>query len=230
MKQPNLVLVRHGESVWNKRNLFTGWVDVGLSAEGKKAAEKAGRLLRTHGFVFDRAYISVLKRSPQTLNALLKGMGLGRIPVEKSWRLNERHYGALQGLDKTAVAEKYGMRQLLAWRRGYSTPPPSLVDRSRKTECTAVACGLKKSEMPLSESLKDTYYRVIPFWKEEILPALKRGERVLVVAHGNSLRALVKYLEKINSGDIASVEIPWTAPLCYHVDKKGHTKKGRYLK
>ncbi len=230
MKQPNLVLVRHGESVWNKRNLFTGWVDVGLSAEGKKAAEKAGRLLKKHGFVFDKAYISVLKRSPQTLHALLKGMGVARIPVEKSWRLNERHYGALQGLDKTAVAEKYGIRKLLAWRRGYSTPPPPLIDSNRKTECNALACGLKNSELPLSESLKDTYSRVIPYWKEEILPALQRGERVLVVAHGNSLRALVKYLEKISAQDVASLEIPWTAPLCYQIDKRGQAKKGHYLK
>lgn len=228
MKQANLVLLRHGESVWNKKNIFTGWMDVGLSKKGELEAREAGRLLKRRGYHFDQAYTSVLKRAINTLKLALKEAGITRVPTIKSWRLNERHYGALQGKSKSATEEEVGTTQFLAWRRGFSTRPP-LLTRPMKGQLTALMCGLKPSQMPKAESLQDTYTRVMPFWKEEIFPALKRGEHIIISAHGNSLRALVKYLDKISDAKISQLEIPTGKPLCYNISPQGRVEKKWYL-
>jgi 2,3-bisphosphoglycerate-dependent phosphoglycerate mutase len=228
MKQANLVLLRHGESVWNKKNIFTGWMDVGLSKKGELEAREAGRLLKRRGYHFDQAYTSVLKRAINTLKLALKEAGITRVPTMKSWRLNERHYGNLQGRNKKEMEEAVGTTQFLEWRRSFSTRPP-LLTKPMKGQCTALMCGLKTSQMPKAESLQDTYKRVMPFWEEEILPALKRGEHIIISAHGNSLRALVKYLDKISDAKISQLEIPTGKPLCYSISLKGKVEKKWYL-
>lgn len=229
MKQANLVLLRHGESIWNKKNIFTGWVDIGLSKKGEAEARQAGRLLKRRGYSFDVAYTSVLKRAIKTLALTLQAAHSPKVPTLKSWRLNERHYGALQGQNKLAIEKKFGAKQFLLWRRGYATRPP-LLTRPMKGQCTAAACGLKASEFPQAESLKDTYKRVMPFWKKEIFPALKRGNNIIISAHGNSLRALVKYLDGISDQQITRLEIPTGKPLCYQITTKGSVQKKWYLK
>lgn len=229
MKQPNLVLVRHGESVWNSKNLFTGWIDVDLSDKGKREAANAGKILKKNGFVFDRTFASVLKRSIKTLWIMLETMDEVHLPIEYSWHLNERHYGALQGKNKAAIELRYGHEQYMAWRRGYNEKPPASDELSRKGQISATICGLKPSLMPTSESLKDTVRRVVPYWMSAIRPALRRGERVLVVAHGNSLRALVKYLDGISDKEIVDFEIPTGVPLCYDI-AAGRVLKRYFLK
>lgn len=229
MEQANLVLLRHGESLWNKKGLFTGWVDIGLSKKGEKEARQAGRLFKQRGYTFDRAYTSVLKRAIKTLNLVRIEAKILKLPTVRSWRLNERHYGALQGKGKKAILEEFGPDQFQAWRRGFSTRPPLLL-KPMKGQCSPRSCGLTISEFPKAESLKDTYNRVIPFWKKEILPALKKGENIIISAHGNSLRALIKYLEDINDTKIAELEIPTGKPLCYQISPKGEVQKKWYLK
>jgi len=211
------VLIRHGESTWNKKSLFTGWVDIGLSEKGEKESLKAASLLIKHGFVFDRVFSSVLKRAIKTMWIILEKMNIMALPVEYSWRLNERHYGALQGKNKGMIEKKYGHEQFMAWRRGYAQKPPAATAENRKGEISPRLCGLKAELMPSGESLKDTTKRVVPFWMSTIRPAIRRGERVLVVAHGNSLRALVKYLDGISDKDIVNFEIPTGVPLCYDI-------------
>ncbi len=229
MKQANLVLLRHGQSIWNKKNVFTGWVDVGLSKKGETEARQAGRLLQRRGYIFDTAYTSVLKRAIKTLSLALQAAHSPKIPTHKSWRLNERHYGALQGQSKTAIEKEYGTKQFLLWRRSYSTRPP-LLTKPMKGQCTAATCGLQPREFPQAESLQDTYKRVMPYWKKEIFPALKRGENIIISAHGNSLRALVKYLDTISDNKISQLEIPTGKPLCYSITKQGKVLKKWYLK
>jgi 2,3-bisphosphoglycerate-dependent phosphoglycerate mutase len=215
---PKLVLLRHGESVWNKENRFTGWTDVDLSERGVREAREAGRLLKAEGYVFDVAFTSVLKRAIRTLWLALDEMDLMWIPVEKSWRLNERHYGALTGLDKAETAERHGEQQVKLWRRSYDVPPPALSrDDDRNPARDARYGDLVHSAVPMTESLKDTVARFIPYWKEAIAPAIESGERVLIVAHGNSLRALVKHLDGISDEDIAELNIPTGIPLVYEL-------------
>ncbi len=221
---PNLVLIRHGESEWNRQNRFTGWVDIGLSLKGKEEARRAGRLLRRRKLNFDRAYASGLKRSQQTLKLALKEAGF-KLPTVNAWQLNERHYGALQGMNKLEMIKRYGADQVLAWRRSYGVRPPALNGECRFKQVSPEACGLKLSQFPKTESLRDTYRRVVPYWKKEIVPALKRGERVLIVAHGNSLRALVKLLDQVSDKDIALLEIPTGKPLGYDVGPNGKIRK-----
>ena len=229
MKQANLVLLRHGQSIWNKKNVFTGWVDVGLSKKGEAEARQAGRLLQRRGYIFDIAYTSVLKRAIKTLALVLQAAHSPKISTYKSWRLNERHYGALQGQSKSAIEKKFGTKQYLLWRRSYSTRPP-LLTKPMKGQCTPAVCGLQPSEFPQAESLQDTYKRVMPYWKKEIFPALKRGENIIISAHGNSLRALVKHLDKISDKKISQLEIPTSKPLCYSITKQGKVLKKWYLK
>lgn len=215
-----LVLVRHGESQWNKENKFTGWVDVDLSDKGKEEAKKAGQILKKEGYTFDIAFTSVLKRAIRTLWIILDEMDLMWIPVIRSWRLNERMYGALQGLNKSEMAAKYGEEQVHIWRRSYDVPPPALTkDSDMYPGKDRRYAGLKEKEIPLTECLKDTVARVLPFWKKEIAPAIKSGKRVLIAAHGNSLRALVKYLDNVSDNDIVGMNIPTGIPLVYELDK-----------
>jgi 2,3-bisphosphoglycerate-dependent phosphoglycerate mutase len=214
-----LVLLRHGESVWNKENLFTGWHDVDLSERGRAEAEEAGRLLREGGFTFDVAYTSVLKRAIRTLWAALDGLDLLWIPVVKTWRLNERHYGALQGLNKAETAARYGEAQVKVWRRSYDIPPPALTpDDPRYAARDPRYAGLIPAELPLTESLKDTVDRFLPYWHETIAPAIRSGKRVVIAAHGNSLRALVKYLDDVPVSEIVELNIPTGIPLVYELD------------
>lgn len=212
-----LVLVRHGESVWNKENKFTGWTDVDLSENGVKEATNAGMLLKENGFSFDIAYTSVLKRANDTLDYILKELGID-IPIYKSWRLNERHYGALQGLNKDEMRKKYGEDKVKLWRRSYSVKPPLLSkDDDRYPDNDPRYNNLVDDELPLGECLKDTVERVIPYWKSDIKKSLLEGKNVIVVAHGNSLRALVKYLENISDEDIINLEIPTGKPYVYEL-------------
>jgi 2,3-bisphosphoglycerate-dependent phosphoglycerate mutase len=214
-----LVLVRHGESEWNKENRFTGWTDVELSDKGRAEAAEAGAVLRDGGYTFDVAYTSVLKRAIHTLWSVLDEMDLAWIPVHRSWRLNERHYGALQGLNKSETAEKFGEAQVKIWRRSYDIRPPELTpDDERFPGRDRRYAGLSKSELPLTECLKDTVARFLPLWHETIAPAIQRGERVLIAAHGNSLRALVKYLDKVPEDEIVELNIPTGMPLAYELD------------
>ncbi len=225
-----LVLLRHGESVWNRENRFTGWTDVDLSAAGLEEACAAGRLLREQGYGFDLAFTSVLKRAVRTLWLVLDEMDLMWLPVEKSWRLNERHYGALQGLDKAETAAKFGEQQVLAWRRSYDTPPPALAaDDPRDAARDPRYAGLARDEIPLTECLKDTVARVLPYWSSALAPAVRAGRRVLVAAHGNSLRALVKYLDGISDRDIVGLNIPTGVPLVYELDGELRPLKHYYL-
>ncbi len=214
-----LVLLRHGESAWNLENRFTGWVDVDLSTRGEQEATDAARLLLGADLTFDIAYTSVLKRAIRTLWIVLDGMDLMWIPVHRSWRLNERHYGALQGLNKAETAAKYGDEQVLVWRRSYDIPPPALtLDDPRYPGNERRYASLASNELPLSESLKDTVARFLPYWHETIAPTVKSGKRVLVAAHGNSLRALVKYLDNVSDREIVGLNIPTGIPLVYELD------------
>ncbi|NVO65742.1 2,3-diphosphoglycerate-dependent phosphoglycerate mutase [Methanofollis tationis] len=214
-----LVLLRHGESVWNKENRFTGWTDVDLSEKGIAEAHEAGKTLLREEYTFDCAFTSVLKRAIRTLWITLDEMDLMWIPVERSWRLNERHYGALQGLNKAEMAEKYGDEQVFVWRRSYTVPPPPLdADDPRHPGKDRRYAVLSPEELPGTECLKDTVARFVPYWEGAIVPALKEGKRVLIAAHGNSIRALVKHLDKIPDDAIAEVNIPTGIPLVYELD------------
>jgi 2,3-bisphosphoglycerate-dependent phosphoglycerate mutase len=214
-----LVLIRHGESTWNKENRFTGWVDVGLTEKGAEEALLAGRLLVDKGYIFDVAYTSLLRRAIKTLWIVLEEMNLMWIPVQHSWRLNERHYGALQGLNKAETAERFGKEQVMSWRRSYDIPPPPLSkDDERYPSNDPRYASLKPGEIPLSESLKDVLTRFLPYWHEVLAPAIRDGKRVLIVAHGNSLRALVKFLNKISDEKIVELNIPTGIPLVYHLN------------
>jgi 2,3-bisphosphoglycerate-dependent phosphoglycerate mutase len=213
-----IVLLRHGESTWNKENRFTGWVDVGLSEKGEKEASDAGRTLKKEGYVFDVAYTSVLKRAIKTLWLALEEMDLMYLPVINSWRLNERHYGALQGLNKAEMAEKHGMDQVQIWRRSYDVQPPALTrDDPMFPGKDPRYADLKPNEVPLTECLKDTVARFLPYWHKTIAPVVKEGKRVLIAAHGNSLRALVKYLDNIPDDVIPGLNIPTGIPLVYEL-------------
>ena len=211
-----IVLIRHGESAWNKENRFTGWTDVPLSEKGIEEARSAGRLLKAEGFAFDYAFTSVLKRAIKTLWLVLEEMDRMWIPVQHSWKLNERHYGALQGLNKADTAAKYGDAQVKIWRRSYDIQPPVLT-------------GLSEAELPLTECLADTVARVVPFWQESIVPAIKSGKKIIIAAHGNSLRALVKYLDNISEKDILELNIPTGVPLVYELNDDLKPISHRYL-
>jgi 2,3-bisphosphoglycerate-dependent phosphoglycerate mutase len=214
-----LVLLRHGESIWNKENVFTGWTDVDLSEKGVGEARKAGSLLRSQGFIFDLAFTSVLKRAIRTLWLVLDEMDLMWIPVHPSWRLNERHYGALQGLNKADTAAKYGEEQVHIWRRSYDVPPPALEkDDKRYPGKELKYRDLSQGDLPLTESLKDTVARCLPYWHGTIAPSVKAGKKVLIAAHGNSLRALVKYLDGMSDSEIVGLNIPTGVPLVYELD------------
>ncbi|MGO8696038.1 MAG: 2,3-diphosphoglycerate-dependent phosphoglycerate mutase [Rectinemataceae bacterium] len=225
-----VVFVRHGESVWNKENLFTGWTDVDLSEQGMLEGIEAGELMKESGFVFDIAFTSVLKRAIRTLWLVLDRMDLMWIPVRRDWRLNERHYGALQGLNKAETAAKYGEAQVKLWRRSYDVPPPSLAaDDPRHPRFDSRYRDLDAARIPSTECLKDTVARVMPCWNDEIIPAMRKGKRVLVAAHGNSLRALVKHLDAISDEDIAELNIPTGVPLVYELDDSFRPLRHRYL-
>lgn len=214
-----IVLLRHGESIWNKENRFTGWTDVDLSSQGVDEAQRAGRLLLEEGFVFDVAYTSLLKRAIRTLYIVQGEMDLLWIPVYKNWRLNERHYGALQGLNKAETAARYGEEQVMVWRRSYDIPPPALAaEDERFPGRDPRYADLPHHDLPRTECLKDTVARFIPYWEAVVAPAVKEGRRVLITAHGNSLRALIKYLDNISDRDIVGLNIPTGAPLIYELD------------
>ena len=214
-----LVLVRHGESTWNKENRFTGWVDVGLSEKGLAEAVAAGKLLKAEGYSFDIAFTSVLKRAVKTLWTVLEEMDQVWIPIEHSWRLNERHYGALQGLNKAETAARFGDNQVLIWRRAYDTPPPALeVDDPRLETDDPRYANLAPGEFPRTECLKDTVERFLPYWHSTIAPVVKSGKNVVIAAHGNSLRALIKYLDSVSDNDIVNLNIPTAQPLVYELD------------
>ena len=214
-----LVLLRHGESVWNKENRFTGWTDVGLSDRGLEEARDAGRLLRAEGFGFDVAYTSVLKRAIKTLWLALEELDLMWIPVHLNWRLNERHYGALQGLNKSETAAKFGEDQVKIWRRAFDIAPPPLdAGDERNPSRDPRYASLKPGEVPLTECLKDTIARFLPYWHDTLAPAVRSGQRVMIAAHGNSLRALVKYLDGVSDADIVGLNIPTGIPLVYELD------------
>ena len=214
-----LVLVRHGQSVWNLENRFTGWTDVGLTPQGQAEAAAAAKLLADGGYDFDACLTSVLSRAVKTLDIVLEGLDRLWLPVNKSWRLNERHYGALQGLNKAEMAARYGEEQVFVWRRSYDTPPPALTpDDERFPGRDRRYAELTDAELPRCESLKDTVARVLPYWHEAMAPAITAGTRLLVAAHGNSLRALVKYLDRIDDAAISELNIPTGVPLVYELD------------
>lgn len=214
-----LVLLRHGESLWNRENRFTGWADVPLTDKGEAEAREAGRLLRGEGFVFDKAHTSMLKRAIKTLWLALESMDQMWLPIEHSWRLNERHYGALQGLNKAEMSEKFGEQQVLQWRRSYDVPPPALnPDDPRNIAGDIRYRAMNPADIPLTECLRDTVHRFMPLWDRQIAPAIAKGENILIVAHGNSLRALVKYLDGLSNEAIIDVNIPTGVPLVYELD------------
>jgi 2,3-bisphosphoglycerate-dependent phosphoglycerate mutase len=225
-----LVLVRHGESTWNKENRFTGWTDVDLSEKGIAEAHTAGRVLRERGFAFDVAYVSVLKRAIRTLWIIQDEMDLMWIPVHNDWRLNERHYGALQGLNKAETAAKFGEEQVHIWRRSYDIQPPALeTGDARWPGQDPRYAALAPQELPRTECLKDTVLRFLPFWHQRLAPAVKRGEKVLVAAHGNTIRALVKYLDGISDQEIVGLNIPTGVPLVYELDANLKPQSHEYL-
>ncbi len=225
-----LVLIRHGESTWNQENRFTGWTDVDLTPKGEAEARQAGRLLKEAGFDFDIAYTSVLKRAIRTLWLGLDEMDRMWIPVINDWRLNERHYGALQGLDKAETAAKYGDEQVLIWRRSYSIPPNPLAENDPRTSYADPRyASLRREQIPLTECLKDTVERVLPAWHDSIAPAIKSGKRVLIAAHGNSLRALIKYLDGISDDAITGLNVPNGQPLVYELDGNLKPIRSSYL-
>jgi 2,3-bisphosphoglycerate-dependent phosphoglycerate mutase len=214
-----LVLLRHGESLWNRENRFTGWTDVDLTDHGREEARRAGRLLKESGYTFDVAYTSVLKRAVKTLWLALEEMDLMWIPIHNSWRLNERHYGALQGLNKAETAQQFGEEQVLVWRRSYDTPPPALAaDDPRHPGGDPRYAALSSAELPRTECLKDTVGRFLPYWHDTIAPSVRSGRRVVIAAHGNSIRALVKYLDDVSDADIVGLNIPTAIPLVYELD------------
>jgi len=225
-----LVLIRHGESTWNLENRFTGWTDVGLTPLGVQQAQEAGRLLKAEGFDFDVCYTSVLKRAIWTLWHALDEMERTWLPVQHDWRLNERHYGALQGLNKSDMAKQFGDEQVLIWRRSYDTPPPALEASDPRCERSDLRyASLAPAQVPLTECLKDTVARVMPFWNERIAPAILGGQRIVVAAHGNSIRALVKYLDGIADDAIVNVNIPNGIPLVYELDAQLKPIRSQYL-
>ena len=225
-----LVLLRHGQSTWNLENLFTGWVDVDLTDQGREEAREAGRLLKSEGIAFDIAFVSVLKRAIRTLWIALDELDLMWLPVERSWRLNERHYGSLQGLDKAQTVERHGAEQVKVWRRSYDIPPPPLSpDDHRHPRFERRYADVPIEELPAAESLKDTLARVLPYWTRRIAPELRAGRNVLVAAHGNSLRALVKMLDRMTDADIVELNIPTGVPLVYDLDLNLNSRGSRYL-
>lgn len=222
-----LVLLRHGESVWNKKGLFTGWTDVSLTARGERESRAAGRELRRRGFIFDLVFVSFLKRTSQTLKWVLDGLKISKMLIRKDWPLNERHYGNLQGLNKVSLAKKFGLAQIFLWRRGYSIkPPPIITDNPYDQRDDIKYQGI---HVPDRESLKDVVARVVPFWRQTIAPEIKKGRRILIVASGNSLRALIKYLDKIPAQEIVKLDIPFTIPLVYELDNKLKPIRHYYL-
>jgi 2,3-bisphosphoglycerate-dependent phosphoglycerate mutase len=225
-----LVLVRHGESQWNRENRFTGWTDVDLSEKGVQEALRAGKVLKDEGYAFDLAYTSVLKRAIKTLWHILDILELQWIPVYKSWRLNERHYGALQGLNKSETAAKYGEDQVKIWRRSYDISPPELtIDDERYPGKDIRYKNISKDSLPLSETLKSTVERFLPYWEETIVPQIKQGKRIIIAAHGNSLRALVKHLDKMSDDEITGLNIPTGVPLVYELDEELSPIRKYYL-
>ncbi len=225
-----LVLLRHGESEWNLANRFTGWKDVDLTETGRAQAKNAGQLLKEAGFEFDQAYTSVLKRAIRTLWIATDEMERLWLPTERSWRLNERHYGALQGLNKSETAAKYGDQQVLIWRRSYNTPPPKLEWNDERNAASDIRYkSLDKDQIPLGECLADCVQRVMPYWHERIAPDVKAGKQIIITAHGNSLRALVKYLDDISEDDILKLNIPTGIPLIYELDDALKPIKSYYL-
>ncbi len=225
-----LVLIRHGESIWNKENRFTGWTDVDLSDKGREEARAAGQVLKYEGYVFDLVFTSLLKRAIRTSNIVLDELGQLWLPVQRSWRLNERHYGALQGLNKAETAAKHGDAQVKLWRRAYDiAPPPLTADDPRSPARDPRYRDLPASDLPLTESLKDTVVRFLPYWHESIAPTIAAGQRVIIAAHGNSLRALVKYLDHVSDSDIVELNIPTGIPLVYELDAALKPLKSYYL-
>jgi len=226
-----LVLLRHGESIWNQENRFTGWTDVDLSPKGVLEARQAGVILKAKGFTFDLAFTSVLIRADRTLDIVLDEMNLKGIKIHKSWRLNERHYGALQGLNKAETAKKYGEQQVAIWRRSYSVPPPALTREDDRFEGhDPLYKDVNIKDLPLSESLKDTVERFLPYWTGSIEPVLRQQKRVIIVAHGNTLRALIKYLDGVSEEDIVKLEIPTGVPLVYDLDGSCKPMRSYYLR
>ncbi len=227
---PRLVLIRHGESLWNKENRFTGWVDVDLSEKGRQEAAQAGRLIKEEGLDFDVVFTSVLRRAVRTLWIALDEMQCFHLPIQTSWRLNERHYGALQGLNKSETAAKYGEEQVKIWRRSYDTPPPPLGDAEREEQRRLPPFkSIPEADFPRGETLKTTLDRLLPLWNGEIAPRIRKGEKVLIVAHGNSIRALVQHLEKLTPEQIMEVNIPTGTPLVYELGDDLTFKSKRYL-
>lgn len=225
-----IVLIRHGESVWNKENRFTGWVDVDLTERGELEARQAGQVLEEKGFVFDLAFTSLLKRANKTLEIILQVMGLENIEIKKNWRLNERHYGALQGLNKSETAEKYGEEQVKIWRRGYDTQiPPVTKDSEMYPGNNPLYSDIPEDKLPLSENLKDVVERAVPYWEGEIVPAIKAGRQIIIVASGNSLRALVKYLDNLSEEEIMEFNFPTGIPLIYELDQNLKPQKREFL-
>jgi 2,3-bisphosphoglycerate-dependent phosphoglycerate mutase len=226
----NLVLLRHGESIWNKENRFTGWTDVDLSEKGIREAKQAGKVLKKEGYSFDVAFTSVLKRAIRTLWIVQDEMNLMWLPVNLSWRLNERHYGALQGLNKAAIAAKYGEEQVLKWRRSYDIRPPALEKTDERSPGNDPRYkDLDNKDIPLTECLKDTVERFLPYWNEVIVPLIRSGKRVIISAHGNSIRALVKYVDDVSDVDIVGINIPTGIPLIYELDESLKPIKNYYL-
>lgn len=225
-----VVLIRHGESMWNKENRFTGWTDVDLSEKGMQEAVKAGQLLKKEGFQFEKAYTSYLKRAVKTLNNVLDQMDLDWIPVEKTWRLNEKHYGMLQGLNKAETAEKYGDEQVLVWRRSYDVPPTPLAkDDERSPFMDARYKNVDPKDLPLTESLKETVERILPYWNDVIVPEMKQLNEVIVAAHGNSLRGIIKHLKGISDADIVSLNLPTAVPYVFEFDDNMNLVKDYFL-
>lgn len=225
-----IVLLRHGESTWNKENRFTGWTDVDLTQKGVEEGRQAGRLLKQEGFAFDLAYTSVLKRANKTLNIVLEELDALWLPVEHSWRLNERHYGALQGLNKAETAAKFGDEQVLVWRRSYDTAPPPLEEGDQRLDFLDPRyASLPHARFPRTECLKDTVARFVPYWETTIVPSILAGRRILIAAHGNSLRALIKYLDGISDADIVGLNIPTGQPLVYELDADLKPLRSYYL-
>mgnify|MGYP003630134376 FL=1 len=225
-----LVLIRHGESTWNRENRFTGWKDVPLSDQGHEEAIEAGKLLADEGYTFDLAYTSVLKRAIRTLWHVLEEMDLMWVPVTRSWKLNERHYGALQGLNKAETAEKHGEDQVKVWRRSYDTPPPALETSDKRWPGhDRRYADLDPKDIPTTECLKDTVERVVPYWENEIAPQIKAGKRIIIAAHGNSLRAMVKFLDGISDDDIVGVNIPTGMPMVYELDENLKPISKKYI-
>jgi len=222
-----VVFLRHGESTWNKKGLFTGWTDVNLTKKGEEEAVTAGRALEKYGFVFDLAYTSFLKRATRTLRIALRELKQEKIPVKADWRLNERHYGNLQGLNKIELAKKFGEKQVLIWRRSYDIRPPKIDSKNKYDQKNDLK--YKDIKVPATESLKDVVARVIPLWQKEIAPKIKRGEKIIIAASGNSLRAIVKYLDKVPSSEIVSLNIPTGIPLIYELDKNLKPRRHYYL-